>query len=101
MILLHDNARPHVTDVVKTQLEKFKWEMLKHSPYSPDLSPCDFHIFGKLKKHLKGTRFGLDDAVKESVTDYLNQQPKEFYKTGITLLVCQWDKCLNVHGDNF
>jgi hypothetical protein len=23
-----------------------------HPPYSPDLAPLDFHVFGKLKKHL-------------------------------------------------
>lgn len=101
VILLHDNARPHVAGVVKTQLAKFKWETLQHPPYSPDLSPCDFHIFGKLKKHLKGTRFVSDDAVMESVTDFFNRQPKEFYETAITRLICQWDKCLNVHGHYF
>lgn len=37
VILLHDNARPHVAGVVKTQLAKFKWETLQHPPYSPDL----------------------------------------------------------------
>jgi hypothetical protein len=26
-------------------------------PYSPDLSPCDYHVFGPLKKTLKGRRF--------------------------------------------
>lgn len=101
VILLHDNARPHVADVVKTQLLQFKWETLTHPPYSPDLSPCDFHIFGSLKKHLRGTRFESDDVVKESVVDYLTQQPKEFYETGITRLVSQWDQCLNVHGNYF
>ncbi|GFS33444.1 hypothetical protein TNIN_327591 [Trichonephila inaurata madagascariensis] len=87
VILLHDNARPHVADVVETQLAKFKWETLQHPPYRSDLSPCDFHIFGKMKKHLKGTRFVSNDAVKDSVKDYLNQQPTEYYEMEITWLV--------------
>ncbi|GFY37544.1 hypothetical protein TNIN_140161 [Trichonephila inaurata madagascariensis] len=33
------------------------------------------HIFEKLQKHIKGTRCVSDDAAKESVTGYLNQQP--------------------------
>ncbi|GFV91931.1 histone-lysine N-methyltransferase SETMAR [Trichonephila clavipes] len=81
VILLHNNARPHVSDVA--QLANFKWKTLHHPPYSPDLLPCDFHIFRKLKKHLKSTRFMSDDTVKQSVADYLNQQPTEFNETGV------------------
>ena len=30
-------------------------QLLPHSPYSPDLFPCDFLLITKMKKHLKGT----------------------------------------------
>jgi hypothetical protein len=29
-----------------------QWEVLKHLPYSPDLAPSDFHLFGPLKHNL-------------------------------------------------
>ena len=54
-ILLYDNARPHTTNLVKDKLQIFGWETLQHSPYSPDLSPCDVHIFGDLKKDIRGS----------------------------------------------
>ena len=34
VILLHDNARPHVAKPVKTYLENIKWNVLSHAPYS-------------------------------------------------------------------
>jgi hypothetical protein len=37
------------------------------TPYNPDLAPSDFHVFGKLKKHLRGRRFLTDDTVKAEV----------------------------------
>ena len=41
IILLHDNARPHVAAPVKTYLETFKWKVLPHPPYSPH---CSFRL---------------------------------------------------------
>jgi len=35
---------------------------LLHPPYSPDLAPCDFFLFPKMKLQLKGCRF---DKVEE------------------------------------
>ncbi|KAG5317907.1 MOS1T transposase, partial [Pseudoatta argentina] len=45
VILLHDNARPHVAKPVKTYLETLKWEVLPNPLYSPDIAPSDFHLF--------------------------------------------------------
>ncbi|KAG5317865.1 MOS1T transposase, partial [Pseudoatta argentina] len=45
VILLHDNARPHVAKPVKIYLETLKWEVLPHPLYSSDIAPSDFHLF--------------------------------------------------------
>ena len=50
--LLHDNASSHKCEVVKSFLASEKVKVLNHSPYSPDLSPCDFFLFPRLKKML-------------------------------------------------
>ena len=43
--------------------------------YSPDMSHCDFNIFGPLKRALQGKHFHLDGAVKEAVQNFLGNQP--------------------------
>ncbi|KAJ8941295.1 hypothetical protein NQ318_000595 [Aromia moschata] len=43
------------------------WKQLEHPPYSPDLSLCDYHLFGPLKKALAGERFEHDEEVKQFV----------------------------------
>jgi hypothetical protein len=65
--------------------------------YSPDLSPCDSHDFGPLKKTLMGRRFNSDEAVREAVEQWFIQQLVPFAED-ITKLVQQWDKCLNSGG---
>ncbi|XP_060822306.1 histone-lysine N-methyltransferase SETMAR-like [Bombus pascuorum] len=69
VILLHDNARPHTAALTCTTLEEIRWTPLDYPPYSPDLSPCDFHLFGPLKEALGGQRF-QDDAAVEAFVIY-------------------------------
>jgi hypothetical protein len=35
-------------------LAKHKMAVIPHPPYSPDLAPCDFFLFPKMKLKLKG-----------------------------------------------
>ena len=53
LILLHDNARPHIAKPVKKYLE-VKWEILPHPLYSPDIAPSDFHLFRSMQLALSG-----------------------------------------------
>ena len=41
--------------IIKPQdvLREFRWEVLHHPPYSPDLTPSDFFLFPILKKSSK------------------------------------------------
>ena len=53
--MLHDNAHPHTAAHTVDTLRALKFEVLKHPPYSPDLAPSDFHLFGPMKEHLNGS----------------------------------------------
>ena len=59
IILLHDNARPHVAAPVKTYLETLKWEVLPHPPYSPDIAPSDYHLFRSMTHGLSKQYFTI------------------------------------------
>ena len=55
--ILHDNASSNKCEVVKSFLASEKVKVLNHPPYSPDLSPCDFFLFPRLKKMLSGNKY--------------------------------------------
>ena len=86
IIVLHDNARPHILSLVRDKLQRFGWETLQHPPYFPDLSPCDFHIFSDLKIDIRGRRFHSDKEVQEWVRLWIHERPTSSYKTGIDRL---------------
>ena len=51
IVLLHDNARPHTAVHTVETLQKLKFEVLAHPPYSPDLAPSDCHLLVYSLRH--------------------------------------------------
>ena len=76
-ILHHDNAPAHTALSVKQFLVSKEITALHHPPYSPDLTPCDFFLFPKLKGILKRTRFQGVEGIKTSVTRHLKTITKK------------------------
>jgi hypothetical protein len=97
--LHHDNTRPHTARATQGRIKELQWELLEHPPYSQDLVPSDFHLFGlPKKKHLVGKHLAYDEEVETDVRKWLGQQSKDFYATGFDALVKEWDTCIYVGG---
>jgi len=62
-----DNARPHRAKSTVSVLESHGIISLPHPPYSPDLAPSDFWLFGRLKNALGSTHFGTHQELCEAV----------------------------------
>jgi hypothetical protein len=95
-ILFHDNALS-----VKTFLAKHKFPVLEHPPYSPELAPCDFFLFPKIKSALKGDCFESIDAVKAKPMEVL----KKLSEKGLHHCFQQWkirmERCRGKGGGHF
>jgi len=67
--LLHqDNAPAHTALSVHQFLMKNGMTTASHPFYSPDLAPCDFFPFPRMKRDLKGKRFQNVEEVREKTT---------------------------------
>ena len=52
-LFLHlDNARVHTSHESSAYLQGLPFIKCPHPPYSPDIAPCDFFLFGYLKRKL-------------------------------------------------
>ena len=60
--------------------KEFKWKVLTHPPYSPDLAPSDYHLFRSLSHSLDDKKFESKDQVKIFLENFFEKKEKEFYK---------------------
>ena len=68
-----------------------------HRPYSPDLAPCVFCLFPKLK----GCRYETIEEMKEAVTKVIDTLTQEDFHGAFQKLLEWYNKCIVAGGDNF
>lgn len=100
-ILHHDNAPSHSSFVVQQYLTKKKIAILPQPPYSPDVSPCDFWLFPRLKMPLKGKRFQTVEEIEENVREALRGFDEAFFRRCFEQWKERWRRCINAGGEYF
>ncbi|UYV75663.1 hypothetical protein LAZ67_13000946 [Cordylochernes scorpioides] len=55
-------------------------KVLIHPPYSPDLAPSEYYLFGHLKRFLRGMTFKTDGEVKRQWMDYCPKHTHDFLR---------------------
>ena len=69
--LHHDNTPTHASHLMQSFLAKHQITQATQSLYSPDLAPCDFWLFPKLKSLLKRKIFQTIDEIQENTMGHL------------------------------
>ena len=99
--LLHDNAPAHKSATVQEYLKESGLDVLDHPPFSPDLSPCDFWLFPRLKKMLAGHPFESYCGIGSAVYQCLQHIPKEDYRVVFRKWVDRCKMCVEADGAYF
>ena len=86
----------HLTDY----LTKMGIKTVPHRPYSPDLAPCDFWLFPKLKEKLRGYRYETIE-MKEAVTKVIDTLTQEDFHVAFQKLLELYNKCIAAGEDYF
>ena len=94
-----DNARPHTSKNTIRYMEAHGMKKVPHPAYSPDLAPCDFFLFGHVKKLLQGQSFQTRDELFSEITQILNEIPQETLKNAFFNWKERLQKVINMNGD--
>ena len=70
---------------------------VSHHPYSPDLAPCDFCLFPKLR----GCRYETIEEMKEAVMKVIDMLTQEEFHGAFQTLLERYNKCIAAGGDYF
>ena len=65
--------------------------------YSPDLAPCDFWLFPKLR----GCRYETIEEMKEAVTKVIDTLTQEDFHVALPKLLERYNKCIAAGRDYF
>ena len=66
-------------------------------PYSPDLAPCDFWLFPKLR----GCRYETIEEMKEAVAKVIDTLTQDDVHGALQKLMERSNKCIAARGDFF
>ena len=64
--------------VTSNKLLELDWEVMPHSPYSPDLAPSDYHVFRSLQNHLNGKTFDSNEVVENELIQFFASKNQTF-----------------------
>jgi len=92
--LLHDNEQSHRSTLVSDYLTKNHILTINHSPYSPDMAPCDFYLFGKMHLPMKGKRYADVEAIQKACTGILAAIPGNELKHSFDMLLVRAKRCI-------
>ena len=99
--LLHNNAPSHRSTLETDFFTRNRILTINHSPYSPDMAPCDFYLFEKLHLAMKGKRFASVEAIQKACTDILKDIPVNDRKDSFEKLLDRAKQGIEAGGDYF
>ena len=90
-----DNTPVHNSILVTDYLTKTGINTVPQSPYSPDLAPCDFWLFPKLR----GCRYETIEEMKEAMTKVIDTLTQEDFHGTFQKLFERYSMCIVAGGD--
>ena len=100
-ILHQDNAPSHNALSVEQFFANKNISVLECPPCSPDLAPCDFYLFPKMKSVRKGTYFVSVEDVKAKTAENLKSLTEYYLRNCFEHSQHRMQLCVNSEGNYF
>jgi histone-lysine N-methyltransferase SETMAR len=85
--------------VVTDKLDDQNLKRMPHPAYSPDLSPCDFFLFGYLKDKLIDKQYTTPEELFSEVTTIISEIPSDLISRVFATWQERLQKCCDMRGN--
>ncbi len=99
--LLHDGAPAHRARPTVEYLDYHGIPRMPHPGYSPDLSPPDYWLFSRIKKHVRGIRFRSLADLQESVERVIKGISEAEFQEAMERYPDRLRRCIAAEGAYF
>jgi transposase len=97
--LYTDNARPHTAKVSTDDVTRNGMKRTRHPPYSPDLAPSDFFLFGYVKRKLMGYRVESKSELLVRIGVILAEIPRDVLNAVFLEWMDRLQKYIDINGN--
>lgn len=98
--LLHfDNAPVHKSKLTTESIDNSNFELLPNPPYSPDLAPLDFAIFGTIKEKMPYAQYLDEEDLLSQIKKILNEFEEGFFARVFEAWEHRLEECIKRKGD--
>jgi hypothetical protein len=100
MVIHADTSRPHTALRTRPFMAENAIKPAPHPPYSPDLAPSDFDLFGYVKGRLTGQMFESREDLFDAIIQILRSIPME----KLMEVFLEWEsrlhRCIDIDGES-
>jgi hypothetical protein len=81
------------------KIEELGFILVPQPPYSTDIAPCDFFLFGYLKQHLEGKYLTREDQVIAAVSEVFDKIPLQTFQSVMDDWQYRLRRCIQLGGE--
>jgi hypothetical protein len=96
-----DKAKPHTSKMSIEKIEELGFIPVPQPPYSPNLAPGDFFLFGYLKQHLEGKHLTREDHAIAAVSEVFDKIPFQTFQNMMDDWQYRLRRCIQLRGEHF
>ncbi|XP_008294029.1 histone-lysine N-methyltransferase SETMAR-like isoform X2 [Stegastes partitus] len=100
-VLHHEDTPAHSALETQELFANTNTIVVPHPPYSPDLSPCDFFLFPKMKFKLKCHHCDTVEEIQHVSQVVLETLKKRDFQRAFQMWQERWERCIAAQGDYF
>lgn len=101
LTLHQDNASAHTALATREFLRTHGLQLMSHPPYSPDLAPCDFYLFPKVKDCLRGRRFASAEEAADAFDEVVEGITSAEWHCCFDAWFERMKRCVQASGEYF